>query len=154
MGRVDTPTSPARATRQPIQLSSAPPHCLRYTQYIIYFINAAIHIPGCRDIFAPGKALSPDDEKLFNFMKLNPLATPFIWNTWGFWALCLAWMEIMAIYTVAMPFIVIGCVHNLGTVFIFARQESMIRAEANATIVPFLVIFGLKGLALLLSFVV
>jgi len=116
-----------------------------YTQYVVYFINIAIHIPGCRDIFAPGKPLSPDDEKLcahtarpatrepcpkvpcepfaptdralalccasrgaVNFMRTIPLAVPMLWNTWGFWALCLAWMKMVAIYTAAMPFIVLG----------------------------------------------
>ena len=65
-----------------------------YTKYVIYFFNIALHAPGLRDIFSPGKALSPDDQKLYDFMKLNPLAMPFVWFTWGFWALCLAWMKV------------------------------------------------------------
>jgi len=44
-----------------------------YTQYVVYFINIAIHIPGMRDIFAPGKPLSPDDEKLCTQSSRKPV---------------------------------------------------------------------------------
>jgi hypothetical protein len=124
-----------------------------YTKFVVYFINLAIHIPGCRDIFKPGYALSPDDAKLFAYMDLNPKAVPMIWNTWGLWAICLAWMKMLAIYMASMPFIVLGCISCLGTALIFVKEEGTIKEGSGATILPFIVIFGLDGFALLLSFV-
>jgi len=119
-------------------------------------------------------------------MKLNPLAVPMVWNTWGLWALSLAWMKMVAIYTAAMPFIVIGKSHRdlkglssstyaqlicstascapcvptaptgslscFFTAAIFLKAEPVFKESANATVMPFVAIFLLDGLALAASF--
>ena len=110
-----------------------------YTKWVVTFFNLGIHVPGMRDIFAPGKALSPDDEKLYNFMKTNPIAMPFLWNIWGLWALCLAWMKIIAVWTGAVPFIIIGCVQCFASLAVMIKQEPVFQEHANATVKPFMV---------------
>ena len=71
-----SPTQNARPSRRRMIADIA--------SYVAIFTAAFIYVPGGRDIFAPGKALMPGDDKLIAVMSPKPgPGAGFFWQAWG-----------------------------------------------------------------------
>ena len=86
-------------------------------------------------------------------MNLKPPFDTFLWNGWGTWALTIVAMKVIAVHTMAAPFIALGALSDIGFVVIAANHRVAIKKETEGEMAPFMVIFGLSALGGLLSLV-
>jgi len=118
----------------------------------VYFFNAGICVPGLRDIFATGKPLNDNDALLYPIVcPEKKIGESMVWKTWGMFAISLAIMKIMAMWLESVPFTYLGIGYNTAVAINFAIHEKGIgeATGGKATILPFIVLFALEDIAML-----
>lgn len=116
--------------------------------YTVYFVSAFMFLPAGRDIFAPGKAILPGDDKLLAIMSpKSQTAFNMVWNLWGLNWCVISAMKILAVSGGADAFVKLGFVADLLAFAIMLKEKGSM-AEGGGDITPFLALFAIELLAL------
>ena len=121
--------------------------------YVAIFTAAFIYVPGGRDIFAPGKALMPGDDKLFPAMTgEHPSKGTFMWRVFGINFVTLSIIKIWCVSmgVAAMSWFILFAVYGTIATGLLIYYKPDFDSK-GADISPFLALFALETIAYYLT---